>query len=373
MWWTHRQVQNLDAILLTIKQQYNIDENRVYLIGLSDGATGAWFHALRKPTPWAAFLPFIGHPGVLDNRALGVDGQIYPRNARDRDFLVINGGQDWLYPLKYVVPYLSLMQRAGARIEFRPQPESGHDLRWWRKEAGHIEAFIAARVRDPLPDRLTWETESTDRYPRNAWLLIEGLASRDGDPKMDAFADLERWPTLGFEPDEKSDQGVRVLKVSRGSVARHAGLRPGDRVISVNGQRTPTLAELETAMGQPQWGDRYQAEIVRDQRRLPVSFVFPDQVPADQATPAFRHRRPSGRIEAERVGNHFTVRCEGVGSYRLLLSADQIDFSQPVVVTTNGIESRRGMVERDAEVLLKWAARDQDREMLFAAELLIQR
>jgi hypothetical protein len=30
---------------------YNVDENRVYLTGISDGATGVYFYAMKLPTP----------------------------------------------------------------------------------------------------------------------------------------------------------------------------------------------------------------------------------------------------------------------------------------------------------------------------------
>ena len=50
---------------------------------------------------------------------------------------------------------------------------------------------------------------------------------------------------------------------------------------------------------------------------------------------------------------------------------DQFDFDQPVRVTVNGRVAFDGMVDRDVETLLRWAARDNDRTMLFAAGLEI--
>ena len=78
------------------KRTDNVDENAAHMLGISDGATGVYFFAFRDPTPWASFLPFIGHPAVLANKSLGVDGEIYPRNVLDRPFFVVNGGLDRL-------------------------------------------------------------------------------------------------------------------------------------------------------------------------------------------------------------------------------------------------------------------------------------
>lgn len=372
MWWTRRQNANLRAILDKLKRSYNVDENRVHLIGISDGATGSWFYALRDPTPWAAYLPFIGHPGVLSNARLGVDGQIYPRNAHGQYFYVINGGLDPLYPLKYVMPYMELMQRAGGNIAFSFHPDAGHDLRWWREEADNIEAFIVQHPRDPLPDQLRWETETVKRYNRNAWLMVTELGASASDQQLPALTQLERWPTLGFKPDPDSAEGVVVVKVSAGSVARAAGLRRNDRVVALEGQPIGTLADLESALGQPQWGDRFAASIVRKGERFDVDFVFPTQAPADQSASSFRYRRPSGRIEVDRVGNRFEVRSEGIRRFRLLLSPEEIDFHQPVVLISNGIESWNSVVRPDAKTLLQWAAKDNDRSMLFGAELEIE-
>src|SRR5438876_161104 len=42
-WWSDGQVRNLGAILDTVKRNYNVDENRVVISGVSDGGTGAYY------------------------------------------------------------------------------------------------------------------------------------------------------------------------------------------------------------------------------------------------------------------------------------------------------------------------------------------
>ena len=69
--------------------------------------------------------------------------------------------------------------------------------------------------------------------------------------------------------------------------------------------------------------------------------------------------------------NRIEVDARGVARYRLLLSPRQFDLSRPIEVRTNGSKSHSGTVERSAETLLRWTARDSDRSMLFAAELPI--
>jgi len=54
-----------------------------------------------------------------------------------------------------------------------------------------------------------------------------------------------------------------------------------------------------------------------------------------------------------------------------LLSPDQFDFNQSVTVVVNGRPLEGRTVRRDIKTLLRWAALDNDRTMLFGAELRV--
>jgi dienelactone hydrolase len=81
--------------------------------------------------------------------------------------------------------------------------------------------------------------------------------------------------------------------------------------------------------------------------------------------------KPSGRVDAVRTGNAVELKTRGVRELTLLLSPDVFDFSAPVVVTVNGRRVHRAAVPKDVAALLRWAARDNDRTMLYGAELHI--
>jgi hypothetical protein len=84
-----------------------------------------------------------------------------------------------------------------------------------------------------------------------------------------------------------------------------------------------------------------------------------------------RLKRP-GRVDLVRTGNTIQASTNGVSSFTLLLSPDKFDFSQPIKVVANGRTVFEGRVERNLKTLLKWAARDNDRTMLYGAELKIK-
>jgi predicted esterase len=273
-WWDASQVENVAGILRDVKRQYDVDENRVSQLGISDGGSGVWFFAFKDATPWACFLSFIGHPGVLTNPSSRIDGPLLTANLRGRPFLAVNGSDDPLYPAEGVRPLLDVFEEAGAQIRFEVVEGGGHDLRFWSERAAAIDEFVSAHPRDPLPDRVVWATDRTDRYNRAWWVVIEELAE--------------------------------------------GGL--GDA--SAPGVPSPLPERL-------------------------------------------------GGVDVRRSGNAIDVQAQGVRRLRLLLSPQELDLSGEITVVTNGSLSFQGRIEPRLDTLLEWAARDVDRELLFAAELAI--
>jgi hypothetical protein len=89
-----------------------------------------------------------------------------------------------------------------------------------------------------------------------------------------------------------------------------------------------------------------------------------------QAT-LYAHSGKSGRVDVVRSGNTFEARTRGVEEFRLLLSPDVLDFTQPVRVTVNGRPVFNAAVNKDVAALRRWAERDDDRKLLYAAEIRI--
>jgi hypothetical protein len=87
---------------------------------------------------------------------------------------------------------------------------------------------------------------------------------------------------------------------------------------------------------------------------------------------AFVHKQPSGRVELKKKGNIVQARTQGVKEFKLLLSPETFDFQNPIQVFTNGVRVFPGKVVKDPGVLLRWAARDFDRTMLFGTELTVK-
>ena len=61
-----------------------------------------------------------------------------------------------------------------------------------------------------------------------------------------------------------------------------------------------------------------------------------------------------------------------VRRFTVLISPDAFDMRSPIRVIANGEVALEGMVRPSVETLRKWAASDEDRTMLYAAEITVE-
>lgn len=364
-WWDRAQIENLPAILDSVTRTYNVDENRVVLSGVSDGGTATYFFAMRDTTPFASFLPLNGFILVLRNRDLGIRGALFPHNMTNKPFFVVNGGQDHLYPTSRVDRFIHSFQQHGLSVDYRPQPDAGHNTAWWPQLKDAYEAFVAAHPRVPHPPALTWTTDDTATRNRAHWLVIDKLGAPRPSEELPDINNLER----GQEPNfGLRSVGMRVASVLPGSNALDFGFQVGDVVVSVNGRTLPRGVELTEFMAIFQSGDSLRFEVSRNDRIVELQGTYRPSL-MRQVSPMFVSDAPAGRVDIQREENQFRAHTRGVAAFTLLISPDVVDFTKPVTVIADGRTVFQGRVEKQVATLMKWAARDNDRTMLYGAEV----
>lgn len=369
-WWSVRQVENLRAILDLVKRVYNVDENRVVLSGVSDGGTGAYYMAMRDTTPFASFMPLNGFMMVLRNETSEADGDLFPNNLLNKPMFVVNGGRDPLYPMSLVGPYIEQLKKGGMDLDYRPQANAGHDTSWWPDVKDSFERFAAEHPRRPLPDALTWESGLPVIPSRAHWLVIDRLEARQPDEPL--LADLNRMSSARTLDFGIRGVGARINRVVKGSNAQQFGFKSGDLVVKINNQAIAAGTDLAEVVRPYPAGRTLLFGVARGNESITLSGKYAPTVLAGEAETMFPPQLDSGRVDLVRSGNTVRATTRGVGAFTLLLSSDQFDLNRTLTVVVNDRTVFEGPVQKDVRTLLKWAARDNDRTMLFAAELPIE-
>ena len=365
-WWTEVGAQNILSILKEVKRMYNVNENKVFVSGFSDGGSGSYYMALNHSTPFAGFLPLNGHPGV----AQAGGNPVYLPNLSNKPLYVVNTGKDPLYPADKIKPYIEKMREAGAEVIFRVYKKIGHRLDYAKKEKPLMIEFMRETERNPFPSKLTWETAS-ESLGRVHWIRIDSIADIGNNAEFKDYNPIikTRRVKIGVYIDTKfKGEGVRIEKIAKNTLAESLKLRQGDVIIGLDDKKIKNIKDLREILSKKSPGDSVEIIITRDGERL----IFKGRFKPFKPRPAFDREKLSGRIAAEVKGNRIDVRVKNIAKYTLFISRDQFDLSKDIEVYTNGRLSFKGRVKPNLEFILREAAENMDREMIYDNKIEIK-
>jgi hypothetical protein len=163
---------------------------------------------------------------------------------------------------------------------------------------------------------------------------------------------------------------MRVVSVLPGSNAMDFGFLPGDIVESINDRSLPRGLELTEFMGIYDAGAKLHFVVSRDNKLADLNGTYQPAM-MKRVSPLFSTDTPAGRVDLVREGNTVRAMTRGVATFTLLISPDAFDFSTPITVIADGKRVFEGRVEKSLATLMKWAARDNDRTMLYGAEITV--
>ena len=115
-WSDEVNMQTLSRLLDLILEEYRVDEDRVYLTGLSMGGSGSWAWAAREPERFAAVVPICGagDPG-------------WAKNYKGLPIWVFHGAKDRVVPLVRSEEMVQAIKPYNPDIKLTVYPEAGHD------------------------------------------------------------------------------------------------------------------------------------------------------------------------------------------------------------------------------------------------------
>jgi predicted peptidase len=129
-----------------VKQEFNIDENRIFLMGHSMGGAGAYFYAARHPEIWAGVAPIAGG---------GIDERYAPgEKVKDLTFLVLQGEKDLIINAAASRASVAKMKELGIKHTYIEVPGADHEV-WIRHNPANMakvfEFFNSLSKTTPKP------------------------------------------------------------------------------------------------------------------------------------------------------------------------------------------------------------------------------
>lgn len=151
-WNDPRSIKALERLVVELPTQWEIDPDRVYLMGFSMGAIGVLHIGPSLPDRWAAVAATSGF------NYLGAAGRAAPENLFNLPVMIQIGTADMdfqRYPLAraYAEAVKALQGRArgGYSLEYKEHAGVGHQV-----NDRDAPDWLARHRRDPLPQRVVW-------------------------------------------------------------------------------------------------------------------------------------------------------------------------------------------------------------------------
>jgi pimeloyl-ACP methyl ester carboxylesterase len=210
-------------VLADVKRRFPIDEDRVYLTGLSMGGGGAVWLGLTRPDIWAAIAPVCPAvpPGAVE----------FASNALNVPIHVFQGAADPLVKPEGTRDLVSALRQLDTKVEYTEYPNVQHNS--WVKAYANAQIFdwFARFKRDRYPDRVRFVTDRYE-YPGTYWVRIDHLTP--GSP-----ASIEASFTGHNRISVKAD-GLDAFTLAIGRHPRFATTRP--LIVMVNGAAQTVMA-----------------------------------------------------------------------------------------------------------------------------------
>jgi enterochelin esterase-like enzyme len=154
--------QDVYDMLADLKGRFSIDENRIYLTGLSMGGGGTIWLGLTRPDIWAAIAPCCPAPpdGSTDLAS----------NCLNLPVHLFIGDKDFLY--KTAVDWKARFEASTPRFEYIEYPGIGHNSWEYAYKDGFIFDWFSQFVRDPFPQQVRFNTKWY-KYDKAYWVRLD--------------------------------------------------------------------------------------------------------------------------------------------------------------------------------------------------------
>ena len=232
-WWSPA---GLSRILQTVRYMtlhYPVNPDKVFLAGVSDGATGCWAAANTIAAPFAGFIAISGYGGMLAQ--LGM--QLYPENLMQRPIYNVNAGRDRLYPLENVNSFLDWMEQRGVGVIRKSYPDEEHGFDYRDRERGALCGLLRSWSRPAGGGAVNWQVQGGYPFSIDGVVSVEGNGSPPFTYRKFSRNDTIFLQTAGlgrlrmYFENERSDGAETYFLINGGKPRRFKRQKPDNSTV----------------------------------------------------------------------------------------------------------------------------------------------
>lgn len=157
---------SLTKLLSEIKRSVNVDDNKVFAFGHSDGSDGVFALDVYQPSLFAGFVGYNSMLKVL------FTNNFYLRNTTNRSLYLVHSDKDDLRPIQQTKAIVEILDSLKVPLNYKEYKGYKHFDAHLALDFMNSIDFINATVRNPYPKTVYWETND-HLYERCDWLLIK--------------------------------------------------------------------------------------------------------------------------------------------------------------------------------------------------------
>jgi Phospholipase/Carboxylesterase len=218
-WWKPEMAQRVNSALRDTLNEFNVDRDRVYIAGFSNGGTGALYMAELWPDRFAAAVSLMG-AGQCNE-----DVQKALPNLANLPMLFVHGEKDARIPASCSKDTYDSLSGLHPRVapQLRLLPDREHELTL-QSDDGLTLAFLKDKIREPFPKRISLRLADLS-FPRQYW--VEVLEKKSGTVEV----------TAEIKPDNRFEIHSREVKKLRLHLRPEMFSQPGPVRIVWNGKK----------------------------------------------------------------------------------------------------------------------------------------
>jgi poly(3-hydroxybutyrate) depolymerase len=225
--------QDVYDVLDDVKKRFSIDENRIYLTGLSMGGGGTLWIGLTRPDIWAAIAAVCPAPpaGTKDLAA----------NALNFPVHFFHGDVDPVVPVDGTRKWVSDLQDMGAEVFYKEFADVKHDSWVNAYDNQFIFEWFEPAVRDPFPAKVRFVCKQY-KYNKAFWVRFDRI---EPEKVADIYAQFSKENNILFKSKNLNEVTFTLSGHPRFKPGANIRIEADGAVLDTKGDSTVTLRKID--------------------------------------------------------------------------------------------------------------------------------